>query len=106
VLPIASQWWPRAKSFLSDTLETVKDTHHRLVGFETAQDRAPAVDGALSVRGANHEWTVICNGDQAGVQRAIATMKATVLEQTTPTLEEIFIARASRTASGLSQQGS
>ena len=92
---------------LCDTLETVKETHHRLVvRFETTQDRAPAVDGALSVRGANHEWTVICNGDQAGVQRAIATMNATVLEQATPTLEEIFIARASRTASSLSSQGS
>lgn len=92
---------------LSGKLEAIKETHQRLlVRFETALDRAPAVDGALSVHGAKHEWTVICNGDQAAVQQAIATMNATVLDQATPTLEEIFVARASRRTSGLTQEGS
>ena len=92
---------------LSGTLEAIKETHQRLlVRFEAALDRPPALDGALSVRGAKHEWTVIRNGDQAAVLQAIATMNAIVLEQATPTLEEIFVARASRTTSGLPQEGS
>ena len=92
---------------LAGTLEAIKETHQRLlVRFESALDRAPAVDGALSVHGAKHEWTVICNGDQAAVQQAIATMNATVLDQATPTLEEIFVARASRRPPGLTPKGS
>ncbi len=92
---------------LSDRLDVIKETHHRLlVRFETAQTRAPALDGALSVQGAMHEWTVICDGELEVLRRAIARMNATVLEQATPTLEEIFVARASRTALGPAPKGS
>ena len=92
---------------LSDKLDVIKETHHRLLlRFEAAQACAPALAGALSIHGANHEWTVVCDGDLEVLRQAIAQMNATVLEQATPTLEEIFVARASRTASGLSQKGS
>ena len=90
---------------LSDRLETVKTTHHRLVvRFDTPQDRVPVFDGALSVHGPQREWTVLCNGDRAGVERAIATMHARVLEEATPTLEEIFVAHASRRTSGFTRR--
>ncbi len=92
---------------LSDRLDVIKDTHHRLlVRFETAQIRAPALDGALSVHGAKHEWTVICDGELDVLRQAISNMDATVLEQATPTLEEIFVARASRTALDTAPKGS
>jgi len=92
---------------LSDKLDVIKETHHRLlVRFEAAQTRAPDLDGALSIHGGDHEWTVVCDGELDPLRQAISKMNATVLEQSTPTLEEIFVARASRTASGLTQKGS
>lgn len=92
---------------LSGPLDVVKETHHRLVvRFEAAQSRAPALEGALSVHGANHEWTVVCNGELDALQHAISKMNATVLEKATPTLEEIFVARASRTVLSCAQEGS
>ena len=92
---------------LSGSLDVIKETHHRLVvRFETAQARAPALEGALSVHGAKHEWTVVCDGELDALHGAIAKMNATVLETATPALEEIFIARASRMALGSVREGS
>ena len=91
---------------LSDPLDVIKQAHHRLlVRFEAAQVRAPTLEGALSVHGANHEWSVVCNGELDALQKAISELNATVLEKATPTLEEIFVARASRTALGSAQEG-
>ena len=94
------------KVVLSDRLDVIKETHYRLlVRFETAQIHAPALAGALSIHGAKHEWTVICDGELDVLRQAISKMNAAVLEQATPTLEEIFVARASRTTSGPAQEG-
>lgn len=82
---------------LSDQLPAIKETHHRLVvRFGEPQSRTPAFDGALSVHGANHEWTVVCNGQLDSLRHSISNMNATVVGTETPTLEEIFVARASR----------
>ncbi len=92
---------------LSDKLDLIKERHHRLlVRFEAAQDRAPALAGALSVYGTKHEWTVICDGELEALERVIARANGTVVEQATATLEEIFVARASRTTSGHAPKGS
>ena len=95
------------KIVLSGPLDVIKETHHRLVvRFEAAQARAPALKGALSVHGANHEWTIVCDGELDALHGAIAKMNATILETATPALEEIFIARASRTALVSAREGS
>lgn len=94
------------KVVLSDKLDVIKETHHRLlVRFETAQDHPPALDGALCIHGSKHEWTVICDGELQTLRQSISQMNATVLEQAMPTLEEIFVARASRTTSGPAAKG-
>ncbi len=91
---------------LSDRLDVIKETHQRLlVRFEEAQAGAPALAGALSVYGEKHEWTVICDGELDALTPAIAEANGTVLERATPTLEEIFVARASRTTLGLTPKG-
>ena len=94
------------KVVLSDTLDGIKQNHHRLlVRFDTVQTQTPALDGALSIHGEKHEWSVVCNGELDALQKAISNQNATVLEQGTPTLEEIFVARASRTSLGATQKG-
>ena len=93
------------KVVLADRLDVIKETHHRLLlRFKEPQPSAPVLAGALSIHGAKHEWTVVCNGDLDVLRRAIAHMNATVLEQATPTLEEIFVAHASRTTAGTDRE--
>jgi ABC-2 type transport system ATP-binding protein len=91
---------------LSDQMHVIKETHHRLVvRFDEPQAQAPAFAGALSVSGANHEWTFVCNGELDSLRFEISNMNGTVLGTETPTFEEIFVARASRTAIGSGQKG-
>jgi len=75
-------------------LDEVKAAHHRLVvRFETAQPRAPIIPGALSIDGSGQEWTVICNGMRAELRAAVGTMGGRIVEEHTPSLNEIFVAR-------------
>jgi ABC-2 type transport system ATP-binding protein len=76
-------------------LDEIKASHHRLVlRFETAQPAPPFISGALSVVGAGREWTVICNGARAELKAAVSRMGARIVEEHTPSLDEIFVARA------------
>ena len=92
---------------LCDNLDAIKDSHHRLVvRFESAQTRPPELAGALSVHGAKNEWTILCNGELETIKHAISGLSATIVDQATPTLEEIFVARSSRMAARRAGQGS
>lgn len=78
-------------------LDEVKAAHHRLLlRFETGQGRPPRIPGALSVEGSGREWTVICNGARTALIAAVGKLGATVLEEHTPSLTEIFVARMGR----------
>ncbi len=92
---------------LSDKMELIKETHHRLVvRFDSAQVTAPDFAGALSIHGSDHEWTAVCNGELETLRQSISDMNATVVAQDFATLEEIFVARASRSVEGLTKKGS
>lgn len=80
---------------LADKLDTIKDTHHRMVvRFAHEQHTPPVLDGALSISGAKQEWTLICDGQRDRIKAAVTRLDATIVDEATPTLEEIFIARA------------
>ena len=83
---------------LSDRMDTVKESHCRvLVRFDSEQTATPKLPGALSISGNRHEWTVICNGEMELLRDSVSKSEAQILEETPPTLEEIFLARSSRT---------
>ena len=83
---------------LADRMESVKESHHRVVvRFAREQVVAPTLAGALSVSGERHEWTVICNGELELLRESVSRVEATIVDEAAPTLEEIFLARSSRT---------
>jgi hypothetical protein len=46
--------------------------------------------------GAGQLWTVICNGQREAIRRQAAQEEASVVDEKSPTLEEIFVAYAKR----------
>jgi ABC-2 type transport system ATP-binding protein len=82
---------------LDAPLDEIRAAHHHLtLRFPRAQTKAPSLGRALSVVGAGHEWSVLCNGGRQEVIAQAAGLGAQVVEQHSPTLDEIFIARAGR----------
>jgi ABC-2 type transport system ATP-binding protein len=80
---------------LKGPLDQVKENHHRLVlRFESPQSTAPKVPGVLSITGSGLEWTVICNGSRQEAVAAAARLGGRVVLEETPSLDEIFVARA------------
>ncbi len=81
------------------SLEEIKAQHRRItLHFECAQPKPPIVDGALSVTGAGREWTVICNGRREDLPSLSARLGARIVDERTPSLNEIFMARAGASA--------
>jgi ABC-2 type transport system ATP-binding protein len=84
---------------LSGTLDDVKLSHHRLViRFDSPQSIAPKLRGMLSISGNGQEWTAICNGQLDQTVAELARMGARVVEEGSPSLDEIFVAVASTKA--------
>ncbi len=89
----------RSRVVLCDSLEHIKATHHAItLHFEEPPAEPPKIDGALSVEGRGKEWTVVCNGKLEDLRASVSTLKAKIVGETTPSLEDIFVARAGRRA--------
>ena len=84
----------KGKLVLFDSLDTIKARHHAFtIGFAQSCLEAPEVAGALSVSGIGREWKVVADGNTEAVRHAITQLGATVMEESTPSLEDIFVAR-------------
>jgi ABC-2 type transport system ATP-binding protein len=84
---------------LNGALDEVKGSHHHLtLRFDKIQSGAPRIPRALSISGAGHEWAVLCNGGRQEIVSEAARLGAQVVAERKPSLDEIFVARASRTA--------
>jgi len=80
---------------LEGSLEEIKRDHHRLVlRFDAPPAAVPKVPGVLSIAGSGREWTVICNGSRPEAVAAMARLGGRVVAEETPSLDEIFVARA------------
>ena len=80
---------------LSGPLDDIKSSHHQFtLRFDNPQARAPVLAGALTVAGAGREWTVVCNGARDELRTAAARLGARIVEEHSPSLDEIFVARA------------
>jgi ABC-2 type transport system ATP-binding protein len=87
----------RGKLVLCDSLEAIKADHHRIeLHFESPCAVAPEIPGALHLEGSGKEWIATCNGELDQVRDAAARLGARILEETTPSLEDIFVARVGR----------
>ncbi len=76
-------------------LDTIKAEHHRFeVRFGQDLDKAPTLDGALDIQGRGSEWTILCNGKSEEVRNQLTGMGATIVQDATPGLEDIFVAHA------------
>ena len=82
-------------------IDDIRAAHGRLTAaWDEPLPEPPAVPGALSCEGHGREWTLICDGELAGVKQAITESGGRVLEEDTPSLEEIFVARVSSSREG------
>lgn len=84
---------------LQGSLDDIKESHHALtLRFDSSQADAPSLNHALSVTGSGREWSVLCNGGRDEIIREAAARGAELVEERRPSLDEIFVARASRPA--------
>lgn len=89
----------KGRLVLCASMDEIKSQHHTFtIQFPENVASPPKIDGALSVDGRGREWTIVCNGEMAAARDAAAKLDATIIEETTPSLEDIFVARAGRRA--------
>jgi ABC-2 type transport system ATP-binding protein len=84
----------QGKIVLADTLDSIRESHCRMtIRYDTAQDKAPVIPEALSCTGKGQLWTVICNGQQDVIRVRVGGAGASVVDEQSATLEEVFVAR-------------
>jgi ABC-2 type transport system ATP-binding protein len=93
----------RGRIVLCDALETVKERHRRLtLRFDEPLLNPPVLLGSTRWEGAGHEWSTVCRGSIAEIQGQLAGQGARIVEEHTPTLDDIFVAQiGSRPAVGV-----
>lgn len=75
-------------------MDELREQHRRLVvRFAEPVSAFPDVPGALHVQGEGREWAIVCQGEPAMMRAALEKAGAEVLEETTPSLDAVFIAR-------------
>jgi len=83
---------------LDAPLDQIKASHHRLtLRFQTSQAAPPRLPGILFCDGSGLEWTVLCDGALEALRAAAEKLGARIVEEGTPTLEEIFVGRVKQT---------
>jgi len=82
------------KIVLCDPLDAIKAAHRRLtLWFDEPLSRPPALLGTSRWEGIGHEWTTVCRGSIEELRGRVAGGGARIVEDHTPSLDEIFVAR-------------
>jgi ABC-2 type transport system ATP-binding protein len=82
------------KIVLCDPLDTIKAAHRRLtLRFDEPLSRPPALLGSSRWEGIGREWTTVCRGSIEEIHVSVAGAGARIVEEHTPSLDEIFVAR-------------
>ncbi len=80
---------------INDSLENIKAKHHSItLRFSKPLHDKPKIDGALSIKGKEKEWSIICNGNIDEITSKAKAMGCEIFIDPPPTLEDIFVARA------------
>lgn len=79
---------------LSSSLDEILVSHYQLtVRFQEPQPFLPQLTGTLMSSGSGREWKILCNGQKQELEAELKKINGEILEQISPTLEEIFVAR-------------
>jgi ABC-2 type transport system ATP-binding protein len=82
------------KIVLCDPLDTIKAAHRRLtLRFDEPLSRPPALLGASRWEGIGRDWTTVYRGSIEEIHVSVAGVGARIVEEHTPSLDEIFVAR-------------
>jgi len=85
----------RGRVVLSGRTDDVRGGHIlAALSFAEPRDTAPALAGAHAVAGFGSEWRVLFGGSHRDLETAAAAIGARVVEERTPSLDEILVARA------------
>jgi ABC-2 type transport system ATP-binding protein len=85
----------RGEIVLRGSLDEIKARHHRLtLRFDEPVARPPAILGSTRWEGFGREWSVVCPGSIDEIRSQAACIGAEVVEDVSPTLEDIFVAHA------------
>jgi ABC-2 type transport system ATP-binding protein len=92
----------RGRIVLCETLETIKASHCRLtLRFDEPLLSPPALAGSSRWEGSGREWSATCRGTLQDLKGEAAGIGARIIDEHTPSLDEIFVARVgSRTHAG------
>jgi len=84
----------KGKIVLADSLDNIRENHYRMtIRYPQPRDDQPVFSGALHCTGSGQIWTVICNGQREEIRREVAEQDAAVVDEQSPSLEEVFVAR-------------
>ena len=84
----------QGRIMLTASLDEIKESHRRVtLRFEQAFTQAPKLVGALSQEGSGSEWTYVCDGEADQLRLAAQALGATVVSDTSLSLDEIFVTR-------------
>ncbi len=79
---------------LDGRTEEVRQNHiSAVLAFAEPQATAPHLAGAYAVSGFGSEWRVLFGGSRRELAQAAAAISARVVEESTPSLDEILVAR-------------
>jgi len=82
---------------LAASMEEMKESHRRVtLRFDKAQTQPPVVSGMLSCEGEGQEWTMILGQTDNNLAQMVAASGATVIENESLSLDEIFLTRVLR----------
>jgi ABC-2 type transport system ATP-binding protein len=77
----------------NDALDSLKSSYHRVVlHFERAVASPPATAGFFNWQGADRHWTAYFHGPADEAARVTSQLDARLVDSTTPSLNEIFLA--------------
>jgi ABC-2 type transport system ATP-binding protein len=90
---------------LSAGMDEIQASHRRLtLSFPEAQSQPPALAGALSWQGSGREWTAVWHGPAEALPSAVSASGGQVVEEHGVGLDEIFVARMSRSAAAVAEE--
>ncbi|MHB8900987.1 MAG: ABC transporter ATP-binding protein [Thermoguttaceae bacterium] len=78
----------------SDGFDEIQASYRELtIRFAEPQIQPPPIPNTLGWQGTGHEWSAVCRGAMDEIRAAVSQIGARIVEDHTPSLEEIFIAQ-------------
>ena len=80
---------------LDMSMDEIKARHHKyIVRMKEKGAARPDLPGIIHAMGDGREWSLLCEGDESAFSAAAKDAGCEIIESASPTLEAIFVARA------------